>query len=85
MDSSDVVVDFSLEIDAIMMTPLEVLLVLDETTPAYTTIVIDGRRLGSQDIPMILNTTPSVCLPNKVVVLVMLVLMYVVSTKETLL
>ncbi len=64
VDSSDVVVDFSLEIDAIAMTSLEVLASrADETTPvAYTTVDKAEMeiRLGSQDIPMILNTTPSV-------------------------
>ena len=64
VDSSDVVVDFSLEVDAIAMTALEVLASrADETTPvAYTTVAKEEMevRLGSQDIPMILNTTPSV-------------------------
>ena len=64
VDSSDVIVDFTLVIDAIAMTALEVLASrADETTPvAYTTIVKEDMevRLGSQDIPMILNTTPSV-------------------------
>ena len=64
VDSSDVVVDFSLEIDAIAMTALEVLASrADETTPvAYTNVSKEEMevRLGSQDIPMILNTTPSV-------------------------
>ena len=64
VDSSDVVVDFSLEIDAIAMTALEVLAsrVMKQLLWAYTTIVKEDMevRLGSQDIPMILNTTPSV-------------------------
>ena len=64
VDSSDVIVDFSLEIDAIAMTALEVLASrADETTPvAYTNVSKEEMevRLGSQDIPMILNTTPSV-------------------------
>ena len=64
VDSSDVVVDFSLEIDAIAMSALEVLASrADETTPvAYTNVSKEEMevRLGSQDIPMILNTTPSV-------------------------
>ena len=64
VDSSEVVVDFSLEIDAIAMSDIEVLASrADERTPvAYTTIDKAEMevRLGSQDIPMILNTTPSV-------------------------
>jgi len=57
-------VNFLLEIDAVSMSALEVLASrADETTPvAYTTINKAEMevRLGSQDIPMILNTTPSV-------------------------
>jgi len=64
VDSSDVIVDFSLEVDAIAMSALEVLASrADETTPvAYTNVSKEEMeiRLGSQDIPMILNTTPSV-------------------------
>ena len=64
VDSSDVVVDFTLVIDAIAMSDIEVLASrADEKTPvAYTTIDKAEMevRLGSQDIPMILNTTPSV-------------------------
>ncbi len=71
------------------MSALEVLASsADETTPvAYTTVDKAEMevRLGSQDIPMILNTTPSVYATNKVVVRVMLVSMFVVSTKEMLL
>ena len=57
-------VSFDLETDVVALTALEVLASrADETTPvAYTTV--DKKemeiRLGSQDIPMILNTTPSV-------------------------
>lgn len=62
--TSDVVVDFTLVIDAIAMSALEVLASrADETTPvAYTNVSKEEMevRLGSQDIPMILNTTPSV-------------------------
>ena len=62
--TSDVIADFSLEMDAIAMSALEVLASrADETTPvAYTNISKEEMevRLGSQDIPMILNTTPSV-------------------------
>jgi len=69
VDSIDVVVDFSLGIDAIAMTALEVLASrADETTPvAYTTVDKAEMeiRLGSQDIPMILNTTPSVYATNQ--------------------
>jgi len=57
-------VDFSLSISALEMSALEVLASrADEKTPvAYTTIDKAEMevRLGSQDIPMILNTTPSV-------------------------
>ena len=64
VDSSDVIADFTLVIDAIAMTALEVLASrADETTPvAYTNVSKEEMevRLGSQDIPMILNTTPSV-------------------------
>ena len=60
----DAVADFNLKVDAVSMSALEVLASrADETTPvAYTTIVKAEMevRLGSQDIPMILNTTPSV-------------------------
>jgi hypothetical protein len=60
----DAVADFNLKVDAVSMSALEVLASrADETTPvAYTTIVKEEMevRLGSQDIPMILNTTPSV-------------------------
>jgi len=57
-------ISFDLETDVVALTALEVLASrADETTPvAYTTV--DKKemeiRLGSQDIPMILNTTPSV-------------------------
>ena len=64
VDSSDVIVDFTLVIDAIAMSALEVLASrADETTPVAYTNVSKAEmevRLGSQDIPMILNTTPSV-------------------------
>jgi len=63
-DKEDAVVDFDLEINAVSMSELEVLASrADETTPvAYTTVDKAEMevRLGSQDIPMILNTTPSV-------------------------
>jgi len=56
--------NFNLEEDVLIMSALEVLASrADETTPvAYTTIDKADMevRLGSQDIPMILNTTPSV-------------------------
>jgi len=56
--------NFDLEEDVLTMSALEVLASrADETTPvAYTTIDKAEMevRLGSQDIPMILNTTPSV-------------------------
>ena len=64
VDSNEVVVDFTLVIDAIAMSDIEVLASrADEKTPvAYTTVDKAEMevRLGSQDIPMILNTTPSV-------------------------
>ena len=57
-------VDFTLVIDALAMSALEVLASrADEKTPvAYTTVSKADMevRLGSQDIPMALNTTPSV-------------------------
>jgi len=57
-------VSFTLETDVVAMSALEVLASrADETTPvAYTTVDKEEMelRLGSQDIPMILNTTPSV-------------------------
>jgi len=60
----DAVVDFNLEIDVVSMSELEVLASrADETTPvAYTTVSKEEMeiRLGSQDIPMALNMTPSV-------------------------
>ena len=56
--------NFDLEEDVLTMSALEVLASrADETTPvAYTTVDKAEMevRLGSQDIPMILNTTPSV-------------------------
>jgi len=57
-------VSFDLETDVVTLTALEVLASrADETTPvAYTNVSKEEMevRLGSQDIPMILNTTPSV-------------------------
>jgi len=57
-------VDFSLSVSAIEMSALEVLASrADEKTPvAYTTVDKEELefRLGSQDVPMALNTTPSV-------------------------
>ena len=57
-------VDFTLSISAIEMSALEVLASrADEKTPvAYTTVSKEEIefRLGSQDLPMALNTTPSV-------------------------
>jgi outer membrane cobalamin receptor len=57
-------VNFLLEIDAVSMSALEVLASrADENTPvAYTTVGKEEMemRLGSQDIPMSLNMTPSV-------------------------
>jgi len=62
-------VSFNLETDVVALTALEVLASrADETTPvAYTTIDKAEMeiRLGSQDIPMILNTTPSVYATNQ--------------------
>jgi len=56
--------NFVLQIDAVSLSALEVLASrADQKTPvAYTTIDKEEMeiRLGSQDIPMILNTTPSV-------------------------
>jgi len=62
--SGDVTLDFSLVVSAVEMSALEVLASrADEKTPvAYTTVSKEEMelRLGSQDIPMALNTTPSV-------------------------
>ena len=64
VSEEDVKVDFALAIDAITMSALEVLASrADEKTPvAYTTVGKEELefRLGSQDVPMALNTTPSV-------------------------
>ena len=55
---------FALATDVVALSALEVLASrADETTPvAYTNVTKEEMeiRLGSQDIPMILNTTPSV-------------------------
>ena len=57
-------VNFTLEVDVVTLSALEVLASrADETTPvAYTTVDKEELefRLGSQDLPMSLNTTPSV-------------------------
>ena len=56
--------NFALQVDVVSLSALEVLASrADQKTPvAYTTIDKEEMeiRLGSQDIPMILNTTPSV-------------------------
>ena len=61
---SNVNADFTLEIDAVTLSALEVLSYRgDEKTPvAYTTVSKEEMeiRLGSQDIPMSLNMTQSV-------------------------
>ena len=57
-------VNFALETDALILSDVEVLASrADKNTPvAYTNVSKEEMevRLGSQDIPMILNTTPSV-------------------------
>ena len=57
-------VDFVLEIDSVTLSDVEVLASrASETTPvAFTNVSKEDMelRLGSQDLPMILNTTPSV-------------------------
>tara|TARA_Y100000590_G_scaffold85298_1_gene95323 strand:+ start:1023 stop:3761 length:2739 start_codon:yes stop_codon:yes gene_type:complete len=62
--SGNTTVNFALDISALELSALEVLASrADEKTPvAYTNISKQEMeaRLGSQDIPMILNTTPSV-------------------------
>ena len=62
--SGDVTLDFGLIVSVVEMSALEVLASrADEKTPvAYTTVSKEEMelRLGSQDIPMALNTTPSV-------------------------
>ena len=61
---SNVNADFTLVIDAVTMSALEVLASrADETTPvAYTNVSKEEMevRLGSQDLPMAMNMTPSV-------------------------
>ena len=60
----NVSVNFELSMETLALSALEVLASrADETTPvAYTNVTKEEMeiRLGSQDIPMILNTTPSV-------------------------
>jgi iron complex outermembrane receptor protein len=62
--SGDVILDFEIAISAVGMSDIEVLASrADKKTPvAYTTVSKEDMeiRLGSQDIPMALNTTPSV-------------------------
>jgi len=62
--SGDVTLDFSLAVSAVEMSALEVLASrADAKTPvAHTTVgkEVLEFRLGSQDVPMSLNTTPSV-------------------------
>ena len=62
--SGDETLDFGLIVSVVEMSALEVLASrADEKTPvAYTTVSKEDMevRLGSQDIPMALNTTPSV-------------------------
>ena len=76
-----------LETDVVALSALEVLASrADETTPvAYTNVTKEEMeiRLGSQDIPMILNTTPSVY-ANWSRWWLRSVSMFVVSTKEML-
>ena len=64
VSEENVGIEFTLTVDVLAMSALEVLASrADKTTPvAYTTISKEEMevRLGSQDIPMILNTTPSV-------------------------
>ena len=82
-------VSFNLVADVVALSALEVLASrADETTPvAYTNVSKEEMeiRLGSQDIPMILNTTPSVYATQQGGGVGDLVSMYVVSTKEMLL
>ena len=62
--SGDVTLNFGLLVTVVEMSALEVLASrADEKTPvAYTTVSKEEMemRLGSQDLPMALNTTPSV-------------------------
>ena len=64
VSEEDVKVDFALAVDAITLTDVEVLAsrASEKTPVAYTTVGKEEMelRLGSQDIPMALNTTPSV-------------------------
>ena len=61
--------NFALEIDVVDMTPLEVFASRagDETAVAYTNVSKQdiALRLGSQDIPLALNTVPSVYATNQ--------------------
>ena len=63
-DTGTTNLDFVLEVGAVVLSDVEVLASrASETTPvAYTNVSKEEMevRLGSQDIPMILNTTPSV-------------------------
>ena len=62
--SADATVNFSLSVSALELSAVEILAsrASDKTPVAYTNITKADveARLGSQDIPMILNTTPSV-------------------------
>jgi iron complex outermembrane recepter protein len=62
--SGDATVNFSLSVSALELSAVEILAsrASDKTPVAYTNITKAEveARLGSQDIPMILNTTPSV-------------------------
>ena len=64
LEPANVNVDFVLEVDVVALSALEVLASrADETTPvAYTTVDKAEMevRLGSQDLPMAMNMTPSV-------------------------
>ena len=81
-------VSFVLDINYLGLSDVEVLAFeTSETTPVtYTNVSKEEMevRLGSQDIPMILNTTPSVYQPNKVVVRVMHVSTFEVLINEML-
>ena len=86
VSEEDVKVDFALAVDAITLTDVEVLAsrASEKTPVAYTTVGKEEMelRLGSQDIPMALNTTPSVYATQQGVVRVMLVSTFVVLTNE---
>ena len=68
----DVMTHFILEVGGLALSDVEVMAsrASDKTPVFFTNVTKEefGSEIGSQDIPMILNTTPSVYATNKVVV-----------------